>query len=75
MADIMPFLYSVVVSSFPEKYGLIKIDDEIILYTEANASGDAGSTSNPNGFVANTYPVLLLEYFVDAIQLETLQVQ
>ena len=44
--------------------------EEIIIYTEANASGDAGSTSNPNGFVANTYPVLLLEYFVDAIDIQ-----
>lgn len=38
---------------------------EIVIYTEANTTGDAGASSNLLGFASNAYPVLRLEYFVD----------
>lgn len=41
----------------------------VIIYTEANTSGDSGTATNPNGFASNEYPVLFMEYFVDSTDL------
>jgi len=43
--------------------------EPIIIYTEANSSGDAGTSGNPNGFASNEYPVLFVEYYVDPTDL------
>lgn len=44
--------------------------ESIVIYTEANTSGEAGTDTNPNGFTSNVYPVLMLEYFVDPIDIQ-----
>jgi hypothetical protein len=41
----------------------------VIIYSEANTSGDAGDGTNPNGFASSGFPVLFMEYFVDATDL------
>lgn len=41
----------------------------VIIYSEANTSGDSGTASNPNGFASTEYPVLFMEYFVDPTDL------
>lgn len=41
----------------------------VIIYSEANTSGDPGDGTNPNGFASSAYPVLFMEYFVDATDL------
>lgn len=41
----------------------------VIIYSEANTSGDSGTPSNPNGFASTEYPVLFMEYFVDPTDL------
>jgi hypothetical protein len=43
--------------------------EPVIIYSEANVTGDPGSLTNPNGFASTEYPVLFMEYFVDASDL------
>jgi hypothetical protein len=43
--------------------------EPVIIYSEANATGDPGASTNPNGFASTEYPVLFMEYFVDASDL------
>ena len=43
--------------------------EPVIINSEANAGGDPGSVKNPNGFASNDFPVLFMEYFVDATDL------
>lgn len=41
----------------------------VIIYSEANTSGDPGTSTNPNGVNSSAYPLLFMEYFVDATDL------
>lgn len=45
------------ISGFPEKYGLIQIDDEIILYTEKTATSFTGCVRGFSGVKSYTNPI------------------
>ena len=46
-----------------------RLFEPVIINSEANTSGDTGSSTNPNGFASTEFPVLFMEYFVDATDL------